>query len=61
VNKKLRIIPKRRPTDVERLAEALLDLAASLDDNERQRLAAEDTKLRKQLGGGRRTQKGSAA
>ena len=39
VNKQLRIIPKRRELDVERLAGALLDLVAQLSPDEHERFA----------------------
>jgi hypothetical protein len=59
-DKQIRIYPKRREVDTERLAMALLDLIAKLDSEERARFLAAGEKASKKLGFGRKP-KGSAA
>ena len=55
----IKIVPKRRDvTDVQRLAEALLDLIGDLSSTEKKRMAAEGKQVLKELGGEPR---GSAA
>jgi hypothetical protein len=59
-DKQIRIYPKRREVDTERLAMALLDVIAKLDPDDRVRLLAAGEKTAKNLGLGRKA-KGSAA
>jgi hypothetical protein len=61
MDKQIRIIPKRRVLDVDRLAEALLDLVDTLGPEERQRFAAEGERLLQEQKKGRKARKGSAA
>jgi hypothetical protein len=58
---KVRIFPKRRVIDVERLAEALLDLVAAIDDESKQESETQGDTPRRQVKGGHPGQKGSAA
>lgn len=61
MTKQIRIIPKRRDVDVERLAVALLDMVAGLSEEERQRFAAEGGRVLEKVKGGKRPRKESAA
>jgi hypothetical protein len=62
VKKNVRIIPKRKAIDVERLAEALFALASSLDDpSVSPKIDIDARKLKTEMKGGRPTRKGSAA
>ena len=59
--KKLRIIPKRRDIDFERLADALLDLVGILNPDEKAEFAARGAELRKQIEIDLKQKGGSAA
>jgi len=61
MSNRVRIIPKRRVIDVDRLAEALLDLVAELDNDSKQESEVQGRALPKQSKGGRPAQKGTAA
>jgi len=61
-DKKVRIIPKHREIDFERLASALLDLAASLTPEECEEYGARGSVLRKEIEAGiKRRKKGSTS
>jgi hypothetical protein len=59
-DKQIRIYPARREVDTERLAMALLDLVAKLNQEDKARLLAEDDRSRKTSSHSNR-RKGSAA
>jgi hypothetical protein len=62
MNKQVRIIPKRREIiDFPRLAEALLDVVASLSPTERKRFESEGERVLKTVEGGRKPKRGNAA
>jgi hypothetical protein len=62
VDKKVRIIPKRRKElDLSRLAEALLDVLAGLSPEDREAFETEGQRLLQEIEGGKRRKRGSAA